>query len=481
MFRYLSILFLLVLMYHCSVDNGFQKDKALIESAYKTGDYTRTTQFISQALKTSVLSKEEKNWLTIRQAMVDRTRLDFSKSEEQVRAQLSKYYPTLSDSLMSQWENSGHLEMRRIDGAKKYFKYAVSNLFRLDSVAAKVRQGQTGILVDPLDSIRMENTSEIINAALPAKPVASRTITIEYTITIAADAVPAGEEISCWMPFPKESHPRQKNVTLIAANTPKSIRSSPDCIHSSLFAVKTAVAGIPTQFSYQASFEISGQWFDVSDSDSGNAKKISPAAAIFTREELPHIAFTEPIRQLADSLSRMETNPVDIIRSFYYWIDQNIPWASALEYSTFDCIPDYVLNQRHGDCGMKTFLLMSMARYKGIPARWQSGWMLHPGEENLHDWCEIWFAGKGWVPVDMSFGLQRTDNILLKEFYLSGIDSYRMIVNDGFAGEMDPPVKFLRSEPFDFQRGEIEYSKGNLYFNQWDYHLNVLSIKRTNQ
>lgn len=124
---------------------------------------------------------------------------------------------------------------------------------------------------------------------------------------------------------------------------------------------------------------------------------------------------------------------------------------------------------------------MSMARYKGIPARWQSGWMLHPGEENLHDWCELWFEKAGWVPVDMSFGLQKTKDPILKEFYLSGIDSYRMIVNDGFAEEFDPPKKFYRSEPFDFQRGEVEWSKENLYFNQWDYHLKVLSIENKNQ
>jgi hypothetical protein len=167
-----------------------------------------------------------------------------------------------------------------------------------------------------------------------------------------------------------------------------------------------------------------------------------------------------------------------MIRSFYYWIDRNIPWASALEYSTFDCIPDYVLDQGHGDCGMKTFLLLSMARYKGIPGRWQSGWMLHPGEENLHDWCELWFPETGWVPVDQSFGLQKTDDPLLRDFYLSGIDSYRMIINTGFAREFDPPKKHYRSEPFDFQRGEVESPRSNIYFNQWDYNLDVVSIQK---
>jgi hypothetical protein len=122
--------------------------------------------------------------------------------------------------------------------------------------------------------------------------------------------------------------------------------------------------------------------------------------------------------------------------------------------------------------------MMSMARYKGIPARWQSGWMLHPGEENLHDWCEIWFRETGWVPLDMSFGLQNTEDLILREFYISGIDSYRLIINDGFSGPFDPPKKHFRSEPYDFQRGEVEWKGGNLYFNKWDYQLNVISIEK---
>lgn len=444
MIRIISFLAALVLLTQCISDNTFQKDKALIINAFEKGEYTTVTELINKSHSRTSLQKDQKKWLTIRQAMMDRTRLDFSKSEEQVRSQLAKYYPVLPDSLINSWENSGHLEMRRINGVKKYFKYAVSNLFRLDTAAARIRQNQNGIPVD-------------------------------------ADAVPAGEEVFCWMPFPKESRPRQTNVILISSTPEKIIRSAPDCLHSSLYAIKKAIAGTPTLFSYKASFEISGQWFSPADIESGKMGKVPPEIEKYTKEELPHIAFTQLVRQLADSLTGMETDPFKIIKSFYFWIDKNIPWASALEYSTFVCIPDYVIKQGHGDCGMQTFLLMSMARYKGIPARWQSGWMLHPGKENLHDWCELWFAKTGWIPVDMSFGLQKTENLTLKEFYLSGIDSYRMIVNDGFAEQFYPPKKFYRSEPFDFQRGEVEWSKGNLYFNQWDYKLNVVSIAKKNQ
>ena len=136
-------------------------------------------------------------------------------------------------------------------------------------------------------------------------------------------------------------------------------------------------------------------------------------------------------------------------------------------------IPEYVLDNMKGDCGMQTFLIMSMLRYKGIPVKWQSGWMVPPGAKNLHDWCEVWFEGTGWVPLDMSYGLQYSVNRKTKEFYITGIDSYRLITNDGVAAKLYPPKRFPRSEPYDFQRGEVEWNGGNLYFDKWDYKMEI--------
>ena len=122
---------------------------------------------------------------------------------------------------------------------------------------------------------------------------------------------------------------------------------------------------------------------------------------------------------------------------------------------------------------MQTFLFMSMARYKGIPVRWLSGWMLHPGKVNLHDWCEVYYQNVGWVPLDMSFQRLPADDKRVENFYLSGIDAYRLLVNNGVAGQLLSTKKHFRSEPYDFQRGEVEWSGGNLYFDQWTYKINV--------
>ena len=48
-----------------------------------------------------------------------------------------------------------------------------------------------------------------------------------------------------------------------------------------------------------------------------------------------------------------------------------------------------------------------------------------------------------------------------------------LIVNLDWGRELFPPKQSLRSEPADFQRGEVEVDGQNLYFDQWDYTMKV--------
>ncbi|HOW89484.1 MAG TPA: transglutaminase-like domain-containing protein, partial [Elusimicrobiales bacterium] len=187
-----------------------------------------------------------------------------------------------------------------------------------------------------------------------------------------------------------------------------------------------------------------------------------------------HIVFTDRVRELSGKIVGGEKNPYLAARKIFAWVSENIPWAGAREYSTIDNIPDYGLSNRHGDCGIQTLVFITLARYNGIPAKWQSGWMLHPGKVNLHDWSEIYLEGYGWVPMDQSFGvLKAGGNDREKFFYLGGTDPYHLIVNDDYSVPLYPAKIYPRSETVDFQRGEVEWRGGNLYFDKWDYDMKV--------
>ena len=100
--------------------------------------------------------------------------------------------------------------------------------------------------------------------------------------------------------------------------------------------------------------------------------------------------------------------------------------------------------------------------------------MMHPRACNLHEWAEVYFEGVGWVPADQSFGIPAfARNADEEYFFLGGIDSWRMIVNTDYGMPLQPEKQYPRSETVDFQRGEVEWEGGNLYFPQWDYHMDI--------
>ncbi len=416
---------------------------------------------------------------------------------------------------------------------------------------------------------------------------------VRYTLTVDADAVPAGETVRCWLPYPRKDVPRQGDVHFIAASEPKYVFSEESCAHSTLYMEKKAVAGQPTVFSEEFEYTIYGEWHPLYPESVKEYNVSDPEYKHYTSEREAHIKFTPRIKAVADSLSKGLDNPYLIARTFFTWVNDNFPWASAREYSTVENIPMYVLESGHGDCGMVTLLFMTLCRYKGIPTRWQSGFMMHPSGWNLHDWAEVYFEGPGWVPVDESFGIPsyavRRSSLMgtwapamslpaasgaggaavsgasgigaavsgasvaasvaagasvaggaagvsgigaagasgtgasgsaavaaasaavtaavaggvagstaptsaaslvtpggdpvlsailalpeTEYFYLGGIDPYRMVVNTDYGQYLSPRKKYPRSETVDFQRGEVEWKGGNLYFNKWSYSLEIL-------
>ncbi|HMO27449.1 MAG TPA: transglutaminase-like domain-containing protein, partial [Tepidisphaeraceae bacterium] len=122
------------------------------------------------------------------------------------------------------------------------------------------------------------------------------------------------------------------------------------------------------------------------------------------------------------------------------------------------------------DCGVQSLLYISLCRAVGVPARWQSGGTTDTVKgANLHDWTEVYVEPWGWIVVDPSYGRKKHDDPRVRDFYFGHVDRYRMVVNTDYGAPLVPPKQSLRSEPLDFQRGEVEIDGRNLYFNEWDY------------
>lgn len=473
--HYTITLFLLIsrAFFFCSGPVERQDPATLVAEEITTGNFSAARQLAEQYRKATA---GDTLLLCALDSLVDLTRrisLDFSLTEEQIRERVATVMGPFTDDEFRKWEEDGDVEWRLIDGEKRYFNRAATNLKRI--LEHRRHKAEPEMMGDPdgfttfKRDFAVATIADIGSYGLPVAPVNMK---VTYTLTVDADAVPPGETIRCWMPWPREGHSRQQEVTLLSSMPEKYIIAPHEVMQRSVYMEQPAVAGEPARFEVVFTYRSCGQYYDQATL-AGTPRADPGAMQEFLGEQAPHILFTPMVKKLSETIVGDAGDPLEIVRRIFTWIDEEIPWAGALEYGTIPNIPEYVISRRHGDCGMKTMLFMTLARDNGIPTKWQSGWMMHPGEVNLHDWCEVWFAGTGWVPLDMSFGRLPGENPRIREFYMTGIDPWRLIVNDDLATPFVPAKNHLRSEPYDFQRGEVEWRLGNLYFDQWDYHLDV--------
>jgi hypothetical protein len=452
-------------------------DRELISetlSLLDKGELTRASEAAAKLSADPGLSVSEKRLLDSVTQICERIKIDFCQPETVLLKKLEHYRPGIKSSDLAQLENQHKFDFRVVDGEKKFFKNSVRNLFLLDSAWHRLKSGKDGREADSLDGFRLRHSTEVIrSSSVPGDLVQPVKMTLSYRISVAANAVPAGETIRCWMPFPREGNSRQMQVKLLETNPSMHAVSPATDLQRSIYLEKKAEENQPTLFETKLELTSYAQSFDISPQNIQPYRRESDLYRTHTAEKPPHILFTNKIKSLAKRILQDETNPLLQVKKIYSWINDSVKWASAVEYSILNDIPGFVIDRRHGDCGMQTLLFMTLARYTGIPVKWQSGWMLHPGYVNLHDWCEVYFEGIGWVPLDQSFGLQNSQDPRLRYFYATGIDAYRFIVNDDIAAPLTPVKNYLRSEPYDFQRGEIEWRKGNLYFEKWTWNMEV--------
>ncbi len=304
--------------------------------------------FSSAILSQTILMAQSYSWKT---DLHHRLLVDFNKSEAEVKAYIRQYIPTVSDTQMKVWEKSGALEMRVIDGEKRFFHHAAPNLFRIDKTCKGIKVKKDGHSTDGYEEVDKENVSKIINEAPKDKQhlAEPKKLKVRYTLTVNTDAVPAGETVRCWLPFPRTDITRQQQVKLLATSEKQYQRSPESCAHSSVYMEKKAEAGKPTVFSEEFEYTTCGSWFNLKPEDIRPYNTSTALYKEYISERDRHIVFTPRIRQLADSLTRGETNPLLKARRIFKWINDNFPWASAREYSTIENIPEYVLENPYNN------------------------------------------------------------------------------------------------------------------------------------
>lgn len=455
--------------------NAAQTKYLEINQLVQSGEFSSASKMIDEKLQSGNLNSDEIFELQFEKERLDRIKKDFNKTADDILNFVKRYYPNATEKDLEKWEQDGTLEYKIIDGKKWYFSRAASNLFRINKEAKKQKEFVDGYQKDRLDAFLESYLPKVLDESANAQEYLVKPVTfkLNYTITVKPNVVPDGEIIKCWLPFPREGHLRQTEIKLLSTNADEYVIADNKNPQRTIYMQQAAQKDIPTVFNIQLEVKNYNEVNFIEPNLIKPYDKNSELYKTFTAERPPHIVFTDKIKSLSKEIVGDEKNPYLIAKKIFTWISENIPWAGAREYSTIENISDYCITNKHGDCGIKTLLFMTLCRYNGIPIKWQSGWMLHPGEVNLHDWSEVYFEGYGWVPADQSFGLTDSQDEDVKYYFLGSTDPYHLIVNDDYSSILFPEKTFPRSETVDFQRGELEWRGGNIYFDKWNYDMVV--------
>ena len=200
---------------------------------------------------------------------------------------------------------------------------------------------------------------------------------IEYTCKVKK-AYADGNMLRIHLPYPNPQGSGVKSIEFVSSS--QKCRIAPgtapqrttyfkaDGSKTRNFSVKVKTVFIETYMSYKdilkASKTITAE---------RETELLQQVRASDLEEKAPHYVFTPFIEALSDMIVGKETDKTKIARKIYDFITHKCTYAYVRDYASIDQLPEYFGLRGRGDCGLQASLFITLCRYNGIPARWESG------------------------------------------------------------------------------------------------------------
>lgn len=124
-----------------------------------------------------------------------------------------------------------------------------------------------------------------------------------------------------------------------------------------------------------------------------------------------------------------ETNCYYMVRKIYQYIHEKMHYELVGGWN----VAPVVLERGSGSCSEYSFVMISMCRAAGIPARYAGSIVVRGDnasrDDVFHRWVEVWLPSVGWVPVDPSGGDSKVPEDQAKGF--AGLDNRFLITTVG--------------------------------------------------
>ena len=415
------------------------------------GDFDGEIRAIDEYLKRDALPEALKIRLEVERTIAKGMKSEYTVTEDEAFTALCERYEGFTREELLRMMDGGMLEWRFIGGRKMLSSYYLSSLSQKQTeLFARKKAPAQGVS----EKVRMIH--ECIDE-MKTKGYAKRRIRIRQELSLKKEAERIGENVRVHLPFPLECE-EQTDVRLISCSHPCTIGGKGQ---RTVF-IETELCGGDLFFvEYEYTIRM--------DYKCPDPALVSDAQPDFmTGEEEPHIVFTPLIRMAAREICGEETNPLLKARRIYDYVTKNLRYSYMREYLLIESIPEFALTSTVGDCGVLGLLFITLCRASGIPAGWQSGLSVYPFRVGAHDWVKYYIEPFGMLHADLSGGedaAEKGDRIR-HDHYFCNVDPFRMIANNEFMAELEPPKRFCRIDPYDNQSGEIEYNDRGVTCNE---------------
>lgn len=390
---------------------------------------------------------------------------DYPYSFDEALAILSENISGFTREEFDKYIDEGLFDWIYRDGKKYFIRTFYDNLL-------KVQHPVTARLSAPQQSGDAQLKQTVLNEnmrTMKEKGGNAYLIRIRTTLKVKEEARRVGSRITVHLPIPCAGT-QVRNIQLISV--PSGAFASPEDFESRTVCFQGTLEK-DSEFTVEYQYENHLAYISP---DPEKVEAVQPG--FFLEEQAPHIMFTPYIRSLYREVVGDETNPLLKAKKIYEYITSNIRYSYVRKYSIIENIPEYAGINQKGDCGIQALLFITLCRYGGVPARWQSGLFAAPYDIGGHDWAQFYIAPYGWLFADPSFGgsSRRAGNEERRQFYFGNLDPFRMPANSAFQHEFMPPKKFMRQDPTDNQYGECEYEDRALRSSEYETKHEILGI-----
>jgi transglutaminase-like putative cysteine protease len=243
---------------------------------------------------------------------------------------------------------------------------------------------------------------------------------VTYTATVSG--IPEGtKDLTVWIPLPVTRG--AQTVNDVAIDAAADFKRAKDA-NGNAYAVATIAQPPAGDFVVKVRFKATRSGTDITHPFETKAGQAELARDL---EADKLVTISPRVRALADEITAGKTTPIDQARAIYQYLITNMTYDKTTPgWGRGDT--ERACDVKKGNCTDFHSLFMSLARAKGIPARFVIGFPLSAKDgqvKGYHCWAEFYVKGRGWIPVDASDASKTTDPTI-REALFGNLDPDRI-------------------------------------------------------